>query len=108
EWVVPALGAPPDNSWDKVASRSMLAASTVLVFGTSWLGSAVLNSPASAISFGLGVPLVAGPFLVQAAFALFAPAAPNDRTDAAVLLCLALGSLCFVSGSMVFLRRVEP
>jgi ABC-type transport system involved in multi-copper enzyme maturation permease subunit len=108
EWLVPALGTPPDNSWDQVASRSMLAASTVLVFGTSWLGSAVLNSPASAISFGLGVPLVAGPFLFQAALALFAPAAPSDRTHGAVMLCLALGSLCFVSGSTVFLRRVEP
>jgi ABC-type Na+ efflux pump permease subunit len=108
EWFVPTLGARPDNSWDQLAPRSMLAASTVLVFGTSWLGSAVLHSPASAISFGIGVPMVAGPLLFRAAFALFASATESDRTSCAVILCLALGALCFLSGSAYYLRRVEP
>ncbi len=107
-WLVPALGAPGHNPWDKVAPRSMLAASTVLVFGAGWLGSAVLASPAGATSLGIGLPVVAGPLLVRVARALVASAAEKDPTPAAMLVCLALGSLCFLSGSAYYLRRVEP
>jgi ABC-type transport system involved in multi-copper enzyme maturation permease subunit len=108
ELAVPMLGAPQDNSWDQLASRPMLAASTVMVFGAGWLGSAVFNSPAAATSFGIAVPLVAGPLLVQAASALFTSGAPDDLKSVAIIVCLTLGSLSFVVGSAYFLRRVEP
>jgi ABC-type transport system involved in multi-copper enzyme maturation permease subunit len=106
--VVPALGAPPDNPWDQVAPRPMLAAGTVLVFGASWLGSAVLNSPASATILGIVVAAVGGPLLVQAAWALFASGAREALTSYGLVVSLSVGALCFLSGSASFLRRVEP
>lgn len=108
ELLVPALGPKPDSVLDQFAPRSVFAASTVMVFGAGWLGSAVLNSPAGATSFGIGVPLVAGPLVVQAASTLFASGARDDLTSCAVILYLTLGSLCFVCGSAYYLRRVEP
>jgi hypothetical protein len=108
EWVIPALGTPLDSSWDRLSPRSLLAASTVMIFGVGWLGSALLGSPASATSLGLGVPLVAGSLLAQAAAALFGSGAREDLPFWATLVCLTVGSLCFLSGSVSFLRRVEP
>jgi ABC-type transport system involved in multi-copper enzyme maturation permease subunit len=108
ELLVPALGEALDSSWDKVAPRSMLTAGTVLVFGASWLGSAVLNSPASATSLGIAVAAVGGPLLAQAACALFASGAREAFTSCGMIVGLTVGSLCFLSGSASFLRRVEP
>jgi ABC-type Na+ efflux pump permease subunit len=106
--LVPTLGGPPDNPWDKLAPRSMLAAGTVLVFGASWLGSAVLNSPASATILGLAVGLVGGPLLVQAAWALLGSGAREELASYGVIVSLGVGALCFLSGSVSYLRRVEP
>jgi hypothetical protein len=108
ELVVPALGAPPDNSWGELVPRSMLAAGTVMVFGASWLGSAVLHSPASATVLGIAVALVGGPLLAQATCALFASGARDALNSCGIIVGLGVGSLCFLSGSASFLRRVEP
>jgi ABC-type transport system involved in multi-copper enzyme maturation permease subunit len=105
---VRTLGAPLDNSWNKVAPRSMLAAGTVMVLGASWLGSAVLQSPASAASLGIAVAAVGGPLLAQAACALFASGAREALPSCGLMVGLSLGVLGFLSGSACFLRRVEP
>src|SRR3954451_22247010 len=53
EMIVPALGTPRANPADQFAPRPMLAASAVMLFGAGWLGSALLDSPATATSIGL-------------------------------------------------------
>jgi ABC-type transport system involved in multi-copper enzyme maturation permease subunit len=108
ELVVRTLGAPRDGSWDQVAPRSLLAAGTVMMFGASWLGSAVLNSPASATILGITVAAVGGPLLAQAAWALFASGAREALPSWGMVVGLTTGALCFLSGSACFLRRVEP
>jgi hypothetical protein len=108
ELVVRTLGAPLDNPWDSLASRSMLMAGTVMVFGASWLGSAVLNSPASSSLLGIAVALVGGPMLVQAACTLFTSGEREALPSCSIGVGLIVGSLCFLCGSVFFLRRVEP
>src|SRR4029079_1479074 len=107
ELVARTLGVPRDSPWDQVASRSLLAAGTVMLFGASWLGSAVLNSPAGATILGIAVAAVGGPLLVQAAWALFAPGAREALPSCGMGVGSTVGAICFVSGSAYFLRRVE-
>jgi hypothetical protein len=108
ELVVPKLDASVAKSWDQLGSRSTLAAGTVLLFGASWLGSAVLNSPASATIFGIAVALGGGPLLVQVLWTLWAAGAREMLPFYGTAVGLTVGSLCVLSGSAYFLRRVEP
>jgi hypothetical protein len=108
ELVVPALGAPPDNPWGKLAPWPMLAAGTVMVFGAGWLGSAVLPSPAGATILGIAAAVVGGPLLAQVTCALFASGARDALDSCGIIVGFSVGSLCFLSGSASFLRRVEP
>ena len=104
--VAPAVGTPRGNLVDGLADRSILAASSVMLFGAAWLGSAFLTSPAIATSLGLGATL-AVPFLVAATFALLGWPR-EDLQHWYELTCLVLGGLCFACGSAYYLRRVEP
>jgi ABC-type transport system involved in multi-copper enzyme maturation permease subunit len=108
ELVVPMLGTPTGSSREPLASRGMLAAGSVMVFGAGWLGSATLNSPANATLFGIAVALVGGPLLVQATWALFASGAREALQSCGLVVGFTVGSLCFLFGSASYLRRVEP
>jgi ABC-type transport system involved in multi-copper enzyme maturation permease subunit len=108
ELVVPTLGTPLGSSSDQLASRGMLAAGTVMVFGASWLGSAALNSPANATIFGIAVAFVGGPLLVQAMWALCASGAREALNSCGLIVGFTVGSLCFLFGSASYLRRIEP
>jgi hypothetical protein len=79
-----------------------------MVFGASWLGSAMLNSPASATILGIAVALVGGPLLVQVVGVLFTSGAREALPSCGLIVSLTVGLLCFLSGSAYFLRRVEP
>jgi hypothetical protein len=108
EFMLPALGSAVDDTWDSIAPRSTLAGGAVMVFGACWLGSALLNSPASATLLGIAVAMVGGPLLVQAVWALFSSGAREDLPACAIGVGLTVGSLCFLTGSALFLRRIEP
>ena len=104
--VAPALGTPAVIPADDLTPRSVLAAAAVMLFGTGWLGSALLDSPAIATSLGIGATLAA-PLLLMMMFSLFAlPGDDFKRWN--IITFLTLGTLGFVGGSAYYLRRVEP
>jgi ABC-type transport system involved in multi-copper enzyme maturation permease subunit len=106
EVIAPTLGSSLGNPADELAPRSMLAAGAVLLFGAGWLGSALLSSPAIATSLGIGAAL-AVPGLIMTMRVLFT-IPPEDVQHWGLITALTLGTLCFVSGSVYYLRRVEP
>lgn len=106
ELLAPALGRAPGSATDALADRSMLAAVSVMLFGAGWLGSALLESPAMATCLGIGATF-AVPVLVMAALHLFAPGG-GDLKQGCLIACPVLGVVCFVCGSVYYLRRVEP
>jgi ABC-2 family transporter protein len=106
EVIVPVLGTPSANPADQLAPRPMLAASAVMLFGAGWLGSALLDSPATATSIGIGATLGV-PFLLMTASGLLA-VPPDDLKSWSINTCLTLGTVCFLAGSVYYLRRVEP
>ncbi len=108
DWIVPTLGTSVANSWEQWGPRSTFVAGTVMLFGASWLGSAVLNSPASATILGIAVALVGGPLLAQGVWALFTSGAREALPSCGMIVGLSVGLLCFLSGSACFLCRVEP
>jgi hypothetical protein len=108
ELVVPRLGAAVASPWDRLGSRSTFAAGTVLLFGASWLGSAVLHSPASATIFGIAMALGGGPLLAQVVWVLCASGVREALPCYGTIVSLTVGLLCFLSGSAYFLRRLEP
>ncbi len=93
----------PSFCWSMVTT-------SVMLFGAGWLGSALLDSPAIATSLGIGATLIV-PFLPMATAHLFGWPAVQGRDELqawCLRACLVVGSLCFLSGSAYYLRRVEP
>jgi ABC-type transport system involved in multi-copper enzyme maturation permease subunit len=83
------------------------AALALMLCGTGWLGSALLDSPAFATSLGIGATgLVGGIFVLV--FERFVPRASDALLYGALVAYVILGILCFVMGSAYYLRRVEP
>lgn len=83
-----------------------LASTAALLFGAAWLGSARLDSPAIAAGLGIFAPvLVAG--VLGAINYYFQP--PGFRFGLwYVTACTALGCVTFVTGTVYYLRRIEP
>lgn len=106
EVVAPALGTSPASLAGSLAPRPLLAATAVMLFGAGWLGSALLDSPAIATSLGIGATL-AVPFVLMTVLGLFG-SSQDDFKHWGIITCLTLGALCFVCGSVYYLRRVEP
>ncbi len=83
-----------------------LVVASVLVFGVSWLFSALLSSPAIAAASGLGSVMIL--FMVIA----IVEETQGLRVDAVAyvhaLACVVLGTVCFVAGVLHCLHRVEP
>jgi ABC-type transport system involved in multi-copper enzyme maturation permease subunit len=84
-----------------------VAATGTCMFGIAWLGSSCLASPTFAIFGGLVSPLVLHLSLISCSTGLGWPAMA-DVGHWYVGISLALGCLCFVSGTLYYLRRVEP
>ena len=81
----------------------VLVSLMVLLFGSSWLVSSFLASPANAT--GLGVAATA---LIALAAAFQAESAQCDPRYVVMWTALIMGSASFVAGSICFLRRAEP
>ncbi len=84
-----------------------MTVTTVFVFGVSWLVSTLVTRPAIAAVSGLGALAI----LWTAVLILEEAARILDHNAFAVwysVLCLLLGSGCFVAGVVYYLRRVEP
>jgi ABC-type transport system involved in multi-copper enzyme maturation permease subunit len=76
----------------------------MMSFGSAWLSSSLLNSPAIASVLGITVAPVYG---VHWERILTALALPTSET-AFGISATALGLVCFAVGSLRYLRRVEP
>ena len=105
--LVPALGPVPANTVAHLASWDLLAASAVMAFGAGWLGSALCDSPALATCLGIGLSLAVPP-MIKLVEVLPWSADDNVRHWAFFTGLLTLGVAFFVSGSVHYLRRVEP
>ena len=84
----------------------VLAATTVFAFGVSWLVSTLVSRPATAAVSGLGSVAI-----LWMALLILEEAGNIDADAFAVwywVLCLLLGTGCFVAGVVCYLRRVEP
>jgi ABC-type transport system involved in multi-copper enzyme maturation permease subunit len=104
--VVPALGTSQGNPTDALSLQFMLAATAVMLLGTGWFGSALLDSPAIATCLGIGATLALPVSIVTTLCMFVSP--PDDLKHWYCMTCLILGVLCFVCGSVYYLRRVEP
>ena len=90
--------------------RAVCAAS-ILLFGSAWLGSSIVDTPMTAVGFALGVCM-----LLWSAFAasnqLFGWPAYRLSEEATSYWYAAamgiVGTSCFLVGSWLYLRRVEP
>ncbi len=102
---VPILVAvtSPKEFGDVPPMAEVLVSVMVLLFGSSWLASSFLASPANAT--GLGVAATA---LIALAAALQAESAQCDPRDVVMWTALSIGTASFVAGIICFLRRAEP
>ena len=94
-----------------------------MALGAGWFWSALLDSPALAASFGIGLALGV-PLLFETCYGLFRlanyavlrwwdvpmtpPLSVSGQQTWIIALCLLAGPLCFVAGTRYYLRRVEP
>lgn len=83
-----------------------LAATTVFTFGVSWLVSTLVSRPATAALSGLGCVAIlwTGLLILEETWNIDADIFPVLYP----LLCLLLGTGCFVAGVVCYLWRVEP
>lgn len=105
--LVPALGPVQSPIASELPSHWPTAASAVMLFGTAWLGSALLESPAMATSAGVGA-WMAVPFLLHLLGALSGHPTRDELLDWVVAVYFVIGALSFVGGTVYYLRRVEP
>ena len=90
-----------------LAVYALGAASTVLVFGVSWLVSALASSAVNAAASGIAaLILLWGTFGLVEAFREGRTALTSEWLY--VTMCLLLGVGCFVAGVVYYVRRVEP
>jgi ABC-type transport system involved in multi-copper enzyme maturation permease subunit len=88
-----------------------IASAGVLLFGAAWLGSSVLDSPLVALGFALlAGGLVALFFAATNGFFGWPVArlGPEAATRYYATGSAAVGVLCFLGGSVSFLKRTEP
>ncbi len=109
--VVPLASALPNVAFyagdgDPMTMIPLFAAATVMTFGAAWLSSALMSSPGVATGIGIVAPWVVALALGLVDYLFY-------LTDAAVvswfkITSVTLGLLCFVVGTVYYLRRVEP
>lgn len=78
----------------------------ILMFGVSWLVSAIMNRPAIAAVSGLASVVILGMILSVVEDAL----GHQGRTSTRLIATLfgGVGSACFIAGVVCYLRRIEP
>jgi ABC-type transport system involved in multi-copper enzyme maturation permease subunit len=89
---------PPGLGW------AVLAIS-ILLFGAVWLGSSIVDTPLTAVGFCLGICMLLWSAFVASNHFLGWPA---DRSDCYTAGMGIVGISCFIAGSWLYLRRVEP
>jgi ABC-type transport system involved in multi-copper enzyme maturation permease subunit len=105
--LMPALGGEKVGLPPGLAG-AVATASTVL-FGTVWLGSSFADTPLTAVGFSMGLSLLLG-LAMQASNYLLGWTGPGNAigpywsAGSAVIV----GISCFVAGSWLYLRRIEP
>lgn len=106
-YVAPLLGEVPE---DVIRYRDnalpVIASTSVILFGTAWLASTFLDSPAIATGIGFGAPWVLFAILSIIKF-------PLGYEDFAIgfwyhTIAVTLGILCFITGIIYYTHRVEP
>jgi hypothetical protein len=89
---------PPGLGW------AVLAIS-ILLFGAVWLGSSIVDTPLTAVGFCLGICMLLWAAFVASNHFLGWPA---DRSECYTAGMGLVGISCFIAGSWLYLRRVEP
>jgi len=91
--------SPPD----RVEMFQMLISFTLLAFSAAWLGGSFLSSPAIAASASLALLLISvlWPNLLPNSF-------PIREDQVATWTALVLGWICFVAGTIYYLKRIKP
>ncbi len=88
-----------------------VVATSVLVFGTAWLGSSTVDTPLTAVGFSMAITLLVAVGIQASNYYLGWPA---DGSGNAIGLywtastMAIVGLSCFVAGTWLYLRRVEP
>lgn len=103
-----ATGAPQRLVGERSEVTLVLLATMVLLYGASWLFSAIVASPA--IATCLGIATVAG---VAATIVAYLANKPGYNTQLEAfrvygMVALILGLLCYAAGVLYYLRRAEP
>ena len=78
----------------------------ILLFGTAWMGSSFLESPAIGTSVGIGAPIAL--LIVLSVLQYYTG---NDAFELGWwynAMCTILGIACFITGTVHYLRRIEP
>lgn len=101
-WVDPA----PFNFLYMATNPAASMAGCVMTFGVGWLGSAWLEKPTFPVLSGLASPFALGLGMTTAAFV--AGVSRFDVLEWTSVTCCSLGAIAFVSGTAIYLRRVEP
>lgn len=110
-WLTPGMETAPeayggDSRESVLEIIPLLACISVAAFGGAWLGTTLLSSHVLATGGGAIAPI-----LIAAGLQLYKLIA--DRPDFAFswwfkTLCVAAGVVCFLAGTLYYLRRVEP
>lgn len=110
-WLTPGLAtAPPSYGGDSRAEilelLAPIACISVAAFGGAWLGTTFLSSHVLATGGGAILPILIAGGLHLYKFVL-------DLKDFAFswwfnAVCIAAGAVCFLAGTLYYLRRVEP
>jgi ABC-2 family transporter protein len=78
---------------------------SLLIFGAVWLGSSIVDTPLTAVGFCLGIcMLLWSAFVASNHFVGW----PADRLYCYTAGMGIVGISCFIAGSWLYLRRVEP
>ncbi|MHC4443163.1 MAG: hypothetical protein ACYTF1_08010 [Planctomycetota bacterium] len=84
-----------------------LISTLVIIFGTSWLFSSFMTSPTMATASGIATVIVVAIIVTRITYYIKI----ESSIDVAVFyswVAFVLGGLCFISGIIYYLRRVEP
>jgi len=108
EVIVPVFGILPATGNPRLAGfYPMMLASSICLFGGSWLGSSLLKSAAYALLIGVALTGAAGGAISSIQVRLKLADTPALEHTYQVTF-LVLGIAAFAAGTIHFLRRVEP
>jgi ABC-type transport system involved in multi-copper enzyme maturation permease subunit len=109
--LAPAVTAGKVSGTKPIGLERMIFAASVLFFGSAWLGSSMAEKPMTAVGFSLGISMVLSLAFGACNQLTGWPASTFGNEGAinvyAAAMCIA-GVTCFLSGSRLYLRRVEP